>query len=179
MDYTEILGALNKATLFDLHRLQSGIYQELLNPERIEAIKTQLKPGQQISYFDSKQNCLIDAIVIQPKKTRCLVQDIKDSKRWDIPFYYINLADVDTDIRPKSEQTGIPKAALKVGDKVGFKNKDYEDIYGEVIRLNQKTATIQVDMHNQWRVSYDLLFPVLDGEKSEQKGVQELLPGLK
>jgi len=34
-------------------------------------------------------------------------------------------------------------------------------------------------MHNQWRVSYDFLFPVLDGEKSEQKGVQELLPGLK
>ena len=33
MDYTEILGALNKATLFDLHRLQSAIYQELLNPE--------------------------------------------------------------------------------------------------------------------------------------------------
>jgi len=179
MDYTEILGALNKATLFDLHRLQSAIYQEMSNPERIEAIKIQLKPGQQISYFDSNQNRLIDAIVIQPKKTRCLVQDNKGGTRWNIPFYYINLEGVDTDVRPESKQTGIPKAALKVGDKVGFKNKNYEDIYGEVIRLNQKTATIQVDMQNQWRVSYGFLFPVLDGEKSEQKGVQELLPELK
>ena len=178
MDYTEILGALNKATLFDLHRLQSAIHQEMSNPERIEAIKIQLNPGQQISYFDSSQNCLVDAIIIQPKKTRCLVQDLKDGKRWNIPFYYINLADVDTDIRPKSQQAVISKAALKVGDKVGFKNKDYEDIYGEVIRLNQKTATIQVDMQNQWRVSYSFLFPVLDGEKSAQKGIQELLPGL-
>ncbi len=178
MDYTEILGALNKATLFDLHRLQSAIYQELLNPERIEAIKVQLKSGQQISYFDSSQNRLVDAIVIQPKKTRCLVKNVKDGKHWDIPFSYINLEGVDTDIKTENQQTGIPKTALKVGDKIGFKNKDHEDVYGEVIRLNQKTATIQVDMHNQWRVSYSLLFPVLDGEKIEQKGVQELLPGI-
>lgn len=178
MDYTEILGALNKATLFDLHRLQSAIYQELLNPERIKAIKVQLKPGHQISYFDSNQNRLVDAIVIQPKKTRCLVKNLKDGKRWDIPFYYINLEGVDTDIKTESQQTGIPKTALKVGDNIGFKDKDHEDIYGEVIRLNQKTATIQVDMHSQWRVSYSLLFPVLDGEKVDQKGVQELLPGI-
>ena len=178
MDYTEILGALNKATLFDLHRLQSAIYQELLNPERIDAIKIQLKPGQHISYFDSNQNSLIDAIVIQPKKTRCLVKHVKDGERWNIPFYYINLDDVDTEIRPTKHQAGIPKLALKVGDTVGFKNKVHGDIYGEVIRLNQKTATIQVDLQHQWRVSYSLLFPVLDGEQSEQKGVQELLPGI-
>jgi len=176
MDYTEILDALNKATLFDLHRLQSAIYQELLNPDRIETIKNQIQPGQQISYFDSTLNCLIDAIVIQPNKTRCLVKDIKGGKRWDIPFYYINLDDVDTDIRPAKHQAGIPKSALKVGDKVGFKNKVQEDVYGEVIRLNQKTATIQVDLQHQWRVSYSLLFPVLDGEQSVQNGVQELLP---
>ena len=146
MDYTEILGALNKATLFDLHRLQSAIYQELLNPDRIEAIKIQLKPGQHISYFDSNQNSLVDAIVIQPKKTRCLVEHIKNGERWNIPFYYINLDDVDTDIRPTKHQAGIPKSALKVGDTVGFKNKNQDDVYGEVIRLNQKTATILVEM---------------------------------
>jgi len=176
MDYTEILEALNKATLFDLHRLQSAIYQELLNPERIDAIKIQLKPGQHISYFDETLNCLIDAVVIQPKKTRCLVKNLKDGNRWDIPFYYINLDDVDTDIKPTKHQAGIPKAALKVGDTVGFKNKDQVDVYGKVIRLNQKTATIQIDMQNQWRVSYSLLFPVLDGEQSDQKNVQELVP---
>ncbi len=31
MDYTKILQELNNASLFDLHRLQSAIYQELLN----------------------------------------------------------------------------------------------------------------------------------------------------
>ena len=178
MDYTEILSALNGASLFDLHRLQSAIYQELLDPERIDAIKVQLKPGQHISYFDSNQNCLIEAIVIQPKKTRCLVEHIKDGERWNIPFYYINLNDVDTDIRPVKNQAGIPRSVLKVGDTVGFKNKEQIDIYGEVIRLNKKTATIQVDLEHKWRVSYGLLFSVLDGEQAKQQGIQELLPGI-
>ena len=34
MDYTAILQELNKASLFDLHRLQCAIYQELINPKR-------------------------------------------------------------------------------------------------------------------------------------------------
>lgn len=178
MDYTEVLNALNQATLFDLHRLQSAIDQELSNPDRIEAIKNQLNPGQQISYFDPTQNSLIEAVVIQPKKTRCLIKNIKDEKHWDIPFYFINLNDVNTDIHPEQNQTGIPKAALKVGDKVGFKAQGNQEVYGEVIRLNQKTATIQVGTRHQWRVSYRLLFPVLDGEQTEEKVVQTSLPGL-
>ncbi len=65
MDYTAILEALNKASLFDLHRLQSAIYQELLNPDRVEQIKAQLKVGQAISYFDPQANGLIDAVILK------------------------------------------------------------------------------------------------------------------
>jgi len=178
MDFTEVLNTLNKATLFDLHRLQSAIYQEMSNPIRIQAIKVHLKPGKKISYFDPDLNCLIDAVVIKAKKTRCLVKHIEDGKVWNIPFYYINLADVDTDIKSSEKQKGIARAVLKVGDRVGFKGKEQEDLYGEVIRLNQKTATIQVGLNSQWRVSYSLLFSVLDGEGTEEQGTQTLLPGV-
>lgn len=176
MNYTEILEQLNKASMFDLHRLQSAIYQELQNPERLDAIKFHLNPGQSISYFDSDLNTLIDAVVIKAKKTRCLVENIHDGKRWNIPFYFINLDAVDTDIRVSKNERGIPKASLKVRDRVGFKDKQQNEIYGEVIRLNQKTATIVVDSSHQWRVAYSLLFPVLDGERIEESTLQELLP---
>jgi hypothetical protein len=178
MDFTEVLSALNKATLFDLHRLQSAIYQELSNPKRLDAIKVHLKVGKQISYFDSDLNRLIDAVVVKPKKTLCLVKHVDDGKMWNIPIYYINLDNVDTDIKADEGQRGIAKAVLKVWDRVGFKGKEEGDLYGEVIRLNQKTATIRVDQYNQWRVSYALLFPVLDGEQAEQAGGQTLLPGV-
>lgn len=176
MDYTEILAALNKASLFDLHRLRSSIDQELSNPERLNAIKDRLEPEQQISYFDPDMNCLIDAVIVKIKSTRCSVKNIKDGRSWNLPFYFINIDNVDTDIRLLKNQKGIPKSVLKVGDKIGFKGKAQNDLYGEVIRLNKQTATVLVDQQHQWRVSYSLLFSVLDGEHSEQKNVQEFLP---
>jgi hypothetical protein len=140
MDYTSILQELNKASLFDLHRLQSAIYQELLNPERIEQIKARVKAGQTISYFDSKSNNLVDAVILKIQITRCLVRNIKDQKCWNLPFYYLNLDDVDADIQPAKNAVGIPKSSLKIGIRVGFKNKYNNDLFGEVIRLNPKNS---------------------------------------
>ena len=124
MDYTKILEELNRASLFDLHRLQSAIYQELLNPKRIDQIKAQLKIGQAISYFDHQSNDLIDAVILKIQKTRCLVRNVKDNRNWNLPFYYLNLDEVDADIQPPKNAVGIPKKSLKVGAKVGFKDKN-------------------------------------------------------
>jgi hypothetical protein len=164
MDYTTILQELNKASLFDLHRLQSAIYQELLNPKRIEQIKAQLKIGQPISYFDPQSNSLVDAVILKIQKTRCLVKNIKDQKTWNLPFYYLNLDDVDADIKPAKNAVGIPKNTLKVGARVGFKDKQNNDLFGEVIRLNPKTATIKINEYSRWLVHYNHLFRVIEGE---------------
>jgi len=164
MDYTTILQELNKASLFDLHRLQSAIYQELLNPKRIEQIKAQIKTGQSISYFDPQSNSLVDAVILKIQITRCLVRNIKDQKTWNLPFYYLNLDDVDPDIKPARNAVGIPKNTLKVGARVGFKDKNNNELFGEVIRLNPKTATIKINEHSQWLVHYNQLFWVIEGE---------------
>jgi len=164
MDYTTVLHKLNKASLFDLHRLQSAIYQELLNPKRIEQIKTQLKTGQSISYFDPQSNRLIDAVILKIQRTRCLVRNINDQKSWNLPFYYLNVENVDADIQPAKNAVGIPKNTLKIGARVGFKDKYNNELFGEVIRLNPKTATIKIDEHSQWLVYYNHLFYVIEGE---------------
>ena len=119
MDYTAILEALNKASLFDLHRLQSAIYQELINPVRVEQVKAQLKVGQSISYFDPQANGLIDAVILKIQKTRCLVRNVNDQKNWNIPFYYLNLDGVDTAIQPKPHTTGIAKRRAKLSRVLG------------------------------------------------------------
>lgn len=115
MDYTLILQELNKASLFDLHRLQSAIYKELENPKRIEQIKAQLKIGQAISYFDSQSNCLIDAVILKINRTRCLVKNINDRQNWNLHYYYLNVDNVDADIQAPKNVAGIPKNSLKVG----------------------------------------------------------------
>jgi hypothetical protein len=167
MDYTTILQELNKASLFDLHRLQSAIYQELLNQKRIEQIKSQLKIGQSISYFDPQSNNLVDAVILKIQITRCLVRNIKDQKSWNLPFYYLNVENVDADIQPAKNAVGIPKNTLKIGTKVGFKDKYNNELFGDVIRLNLKTATVKINEHSKWLVHYNHLFYVIEGELGE------------
>jgi hypothetical protein len=56
---------------------------------------------------------------------------------------------------------------------VGFKDRQGLERFGQVVKLNPKTASVQVDAM-RWRVGYSLLVPVIDGDLGD--GV-EALPG--
>lgn len=168
MDYSRIIEESRQASLFDLYRLQVAISHQLENPQRVQEIKSQLKPGQHITYFDTAENRLVEAKVIKLKRTRLLVENKHDKQRWNIAFYCVNLDSVDTDITLSSKM-GLDKSQVKVGDRVGFLDRQNNDVYGEVIRLNRKTATILTDDHTNWRVGYGLLYLVIDGERGHPK----------
>ncbi len=161
MDYSKIIEELKQASLFDLYRLSVAINQQMENPRRISEIKKCLKPGQIISYFDDTENRLIEAKVIKLMRTRLLVENTDDQKRWEIPLYWVNLDEVNTDIITSSRM-GLDKSQLRVGDMVGFQDRQNNDVHGEVIRLNQKTATIKTDANTEWRVGYEWLYLVID-----------------
>ena len=97
------------------------------------------------------------------QRTRCLVKNTKDPKCWNLPFYCINLDEADTDIHAAKNALGIPKTSLKLGDKVGFKDNQRNGLFGEVIRLNPKRATVKINGHDTWLVYYRNLFRVIEG----------------
>lgn len=162
MDYSKLVEELKQASLFDLHRLRVAITHQLENPQRLEEIKSRLRLGQIITYFDTGENRLIDAEIVEFKRTKLLVKNLHDNKLWNMPFYWVNTDDVDTDIRTSSK-SGVEKSELSVGDTVRFQDKQNRDIYGKVIRLNRKTVTIITDANAQWRVAYSYLHLVIDG----------------
>jgi hypothetical protein len=164
MDYSRIMENLEQASLFDLYRLGVAINQQLENPQRIDEIKKRLNPGQIIRYFDPVENRLIGAEVIQLKRTQLLVENIHDHKQWIIPVYWVNLDKENTDITV-SLKKGLDKSQLKVGEIVGFLDKQNNDVHGEIVRLNQKTATIRTNVNTEWRVGYEWLYLVIDGEQ--------------
>ena len=47
---------------------------------------------------------------------------------------------------------------------MGFKDKSNNDLFGEVIRLNPKRATVRINEHSRWLVNYKSLFYVIEGE---------------
>jgi hypothetical protein len=161
MDYSKIIEELNKASSFDLYRLRVAITQQLENPDRLSEIKRCLKPGKKISYFDETENRLIEAHVLKIMRTRLLIQNIFDQEKWEIPLYYVNLDEVNTNIISPSKE-GLDKSQLRVGDMVGFQDKQNNDVNGKIIRLNQKTATIITTTNTKWRVAYKYLHLIYD-----------------
>jgi len=166
MDYTSVIDELRSASLFDLYRLRAALTLELEDPARIEQVRARLRPGMTITYFDEAQNRLVEARVRELHRTRLLVQHRQDGELWSIPFGAVNIEGVDADIRGAAAGPhGLDRSRLKVGDAVGFRDRQNRDRYGRVLALNQKTATIITGDQQRWRVAYQFLFPVIDSNE--------------
>lgn len=168
MNYSEILHALQNASLFDLYRLRVGIDGLLEQPERLRQIKCHLHPGLAIAYFSGRENKLVDAVVEEVQRTCIYVRNKEDNKRWSVPLYAVNLEGVNTDIHPASGQRGLDKNQLKVGESIGFHDRNHRELYGTIVQLNQKTASILTREGARWRVAYSLLFKVMDGHGTQE-----------
>ncbi|MGI0481621.1 hypothetical protein ACN4EE_12610 [Geminocystis sp. CENA526] len=165
MDYTAIITELGKASLFDLYRLSVAIDQQLNDPSRLRLIKNHLTVGQLISYFDRTENRLIKATIIELKTKKVLIENEHDGCQWNIPYCLINIDNSDTDINLQAKhQTN--KNHVKVGDHVCFKDKQGNEMFGIVTKLNSQTAGILVG-NMKWRVSYSLLSPIISIETGE------------
>jgi hypothetical protein len=70
---------------------------------------------------------------------------------------------VDTNISAQNKKQGLDRNEVKVGERVGFLDKNNNECYGSIIRLNPKSVTINCDTA-QWRVGYSFLFKVLSPE---------------
>ncbi|WP_263081838.1 hypothetical protein [Endozoicomonas sp. Mp262] len=162
MDYAQLLAALEQASAFDLFRLESVIRKELESAERIRTVKKQLTIGQKLSYFDTNSNSLHSCEIIKLNPKRALVKDFTDNSQWTVPYHMLNIEGADTRVNHNVER-GLSRHALSVNDVVGFRDKHGIERTGKVIRLNSKSVTLQCD-EGRWRVSYALLYRVLDGE---------------
>jgi len=156
MDYTHIIEELDKATLFDLYRLQVAINSELDSHKRIQKVKNSLQIGEEITWLDETTNRLEKAVVRKILKTRCEIRNSCDNKIWRILFASINLDNKEVDIK-SMQKIGVKKSALRVGDFVSFKDNEHKIRFAKVVKLNSKTAGVVTMESENWRVSYDSL----------------------
>ena len=163
MDYSRMFEELKSATLFDLFRLYSAIGVQLEDPERLEEVRSKLRPGMEITFFLNNSNRLLKGTVLKLNRTRAEVHNHHDQRMWLIHYYAINLDNVDVEII-SHKNSGMSRIQLKIGDSVGFRDKQNQEKYGKVIGLNQKTASILVNDREKWRVAYSYLFPIIESD---------------
>ena len=165
---TDFLSKLNTVSLFEIWRLRAVMDKYLEDPYRLKQVRNRLRLGQNISYFSTEENRDIKGVITKIGKTRVLIKHDHDNKNWYIPFYMLNLDGIPTNI--KTQNTQIDRFTLKIGEKVGFINhrENNRELYGSVIKLNPKTATVKVNTCERWRVCYENLFYVYEGLKEKK-----------
>ena len=166
MDYAALLHYLEKTSLFDLWRLNVFIARALDDPHKNKALRARLCIDQAVHYFDTSQNREISGRIVAVKRTRALIRRDHDKKIWSLPFYMLNLQDADAGIHCSRSRLKVHRDSLKVGDSVGYKSRSGREVYGIVLKLNRKTATVRLANGEQWKVSYGLLFYVIDAQES-------------
>lgn len=174
MNYSEILAQLKAASAFDLYRLRAAIDRALDEPAWMLAVQAQLRVGQSVAYFDPQANASHVGQILELRRKQAVVLDKATNQRWLISYAAINLDGADVEIREKPRQ-GLGRNEVAIGDRVGFVGRDGKERSGRIIRLNDKTVTLDCE-DQQWRVSYSLLHRVLDSDAKVVKGVEILGP---
>jgi hypothetical protein len=168
INYSEILHTLEKTSLFDIYRLSIALNALLEKPNKLLKIKQQLRVGMSISYFSSRSNKLVEAVISEIRQSTVYASDKSTGKQWSIPLYAINLANVNTDIYTQSPRSKLDRNQLHVGETVGFLGDNAQETYGVITQLNPKTASIITREGTRWRVSYSHLFKIMDAAPSQE-----------
>ena len=162
MNFSDVLQALNQASAFELFRMRSAIDRVIDEPQRIRAIHARLQIGQAIEYFDSQANAEKRGTILELRRKQVLLLDHGDGRKWLTSYASINMDGADVQIRAQVK-SGLGRNEIAVGDIVGYLDRHQRQRSGQVIRLNDKSATLQVGA-DQWRVAYMFLHRVLEAE---------------
>lgn len=165
MNFSDALNALNQASAFELYRMRAAIDRVLDEPRWLLAIQARLQVGQPVEYFDAQANTLRRGQVLELRRKQAVVLDRDDGRRWLIPYVAINLDGADVQIREQKPQ-GLGRNEVAIGDVVGFVDRNQQQRGGRIIRLNDKTVTLQCGQQ-QWRVAYCFLHRVVDADAIE------------
>ena len=165
MSHINILQELQTMETFELYQIYRAIAQEIDNPARLAAIKAQLKPNMEISYFDAQQNKKISSTLLEIKHKFVIVLNHETHTLRKVPYYALQIKDSHVLFPPPSNS--LNAYSFNIGESVGFTHKG-ENIIGTVMRLNPKTVTLKTREGHIWRVYYAYLYRVQEGESASE-----------
>ena len=146
------------------------MYNLLNDPEKNLAVKRNLKLGMKINYYVCDDQLMVEAIILEVKKTRAIVQNIVDIKRWDIYLRSINIEGKDSIVLQKRQSGKLDRNSLKIGDRVGYRSKNGSDVFGVIKKLNPKKVIMILNDGQIWHIPYEMLFLTMDGVSMDTDG---------
>jgi hypothetical protein len=166
----KLIEDLPMASIGELYQLSWVIEQLLADPRRIVQARAELHTGQQVQYLHWDDGKMRAARVVAMKDRRVTVFDEASRSHFTLPYAAIVTApsggtDAGTDAAATAKLTPPPEIAsradFRVGNQESFTDRNLQHRVGLIVRINQRTATLDCDGQT-WRVGFGLLRPLVD-----------------
>ena len=166
----KLIEDLPMATSAELYQLSWVIDQLLADPRRIVQARGQLHTGQPVQYLSWEDGKLRPVRVVAMKDQYVTVLDEARKTRIRVPYGAIVIPDPNEPVAagPSSAQVKPappPEIArredFRVGNRVHFTDQHLQQRVGLIVRINQRTATLDCDGQT-WRVAFGLLRHLVD-----------------
>ncbi len=161
-----LLEVLQHASNLQLFQLNSVIERMLADPKRIVQVRKDLHMGQTLRFMDWRDGQMRLGKIVAMKDTQLTVQEDGTRSAWTLPYTAVE-PPAPGAARPATtpEPPAPPRASrndFRCGEKVAFEDKHLNTVVGVIVRINQRTATIDPGDGMTWRVGFGLLRHVVD-----------------
>lgn len=166
----KLIEELPMASSAELYQLSWAIDQLLADPRRIVQARSELHTGQQIQFFNWDDGKLRPARVVSMKDRRVTVLDEASRTHFSLPYGAIvpmesGATAAGATAPVHSEPSPPPEIGrredFRVGHRVSFTDQHLQHRVGMIVRINQRTATLDCEGQT-WRVAFGLLHRVVD-----------------
>jgi hypothetical protein len=160
-----LLDLLGQASNRQLLMLHAVIDRMLADPRRIIEIRRHLHLGQTVQFLDWQHGVMLKGQVVALHERQVELRELSARRQWKLPYTAVELPD-----GPSTQHAEPPAPAAPLrptrndfncGDKVAFEDKYLQTVVGTVVRINQRTATIDPGDGTTWRVAFALLRPAV------------------
>ena len=161
-----MLEVLNQASNLQLFQLNAVIERMLADPRRILQVRKDLHMGQTVRFMDWRDGQMRIGKIIAMKDTQLTIHEDSTRSSWAVPYTAVEPpAPGAAKPVPAPEPPPAPRATrndFRCGEKVAFEDKYLATVVGTIVRINQRTATIDPGDGTSWRVGFGLLRHVVD-----------------
>jgi hypothetical protein len=163
----KLLDVLSRASSLELFQLHAIIDRMLADPKRIIAVRVNMHLGQRVRFLEWRDGQMRSGKVVDMRDTQVVLHEPATRREWKLAYAAIEPPPAGT--APTAPDPEAPQAAplpqrgdFRCGEKVAFEDKYLNTVVGTIVRINQRTASIDPGDGTTWRVGFALLRHVVD-----------------
>jgi hypothetical protein len=163
---SRLLEVLHRASNLELFQLNAVIERMLADPKRIMQVRKELHLGQTVRFMDWRDGQMRTGKVVEFKDKQLTIHEDGTRSSWAVPYAAVEPPPhgaARPDPAPEPPTTlRATRNDFRCGEKVAFEDKYLNTVVGTIVRINQRTATIDFGDGTTWRVGFALLRHVVD-----------------